>query len=806
MQENSLQQKTLWRNGEQKPIKKGRSFMKAAKRLVILSALLALGLPVCGAETVRMTLWNLPETRLFHGVREAIREFERRTGVVVDTGASGNLTDQQKLMTAAAAGTPPDLLWQDRFTISSWAFRGAFLPLDEYIQRDGIRQEDYYDACWNEVVYDGQVYGLPWNTDARALFYNRDIFAAEGLDHPPRDWEELQQYAARLTQFHQAKGYYERIGFAPNYGNAWLYLYGWLNGGRFMKDQGRTCSLADPAIVEALQYMTETYDLVGGAQRVTAFEVSSQLEGVADPFLAGRIAMKIDGNWVLDYLVKYKPEFNFGVAPPPAPKGKPPLTWSGGFAWAIPKDADHPELAWELAKWLNSEEAWLYAGEAQVQFNRREGFPYYIPMLSANRKISHRMAERFTPDLPTYREAVEVFLNLLEVSKFRPVTPVGTLLWDEHARAMDQAIRHVYSPQRALEEAQRRVQRELDTIYAETQALPMNWRVVWTGIGALALAVLGVIATRLRRWRGRVTRAQAREAWTGMAFCSPWMLGFVIFLLGPMIFSAILVFCRYSVLQPAEFIGLENLRHLFGFHRDSGGALVPNDRFFWKSLWNTGYIVLFGVPGAMLVSFVMALLVNTDLRGVHIFRTLFYLPVVVPLIVVAFVFMQLLNPETGLLSAVMNRFLIPLGYQSPNWFGDPKWSKPGILLMLFWTSGGTMIIWLAGLKSIPRHLYEVAEIDGAGVWQRFLNVTLPMLSPYIFFNLVMGIIANFQVFTQAYVLAVPPTMGPGDSLMFLVIYLFRSAFAYLKMGYACALAWVLFFIILLLTIIQLKMA
>lgn len=758
------------------------------------------------SEEVRITLWNLPAIRLFHGVRESIREFERRTGILVDTGAPGNINDQQKLMTALAANTPPDLLWQDRFTISTWAERGAFMSLNELIERDGIRKEDYYDACWGEVVYRGKVFGLPWNTDARALFYNRDIFSEEGIEHPPQNWDELKDYAIRLTSYDQARGYYQRIGFAPIMGNSWLYLYGWLNGGEFMSEDGYTCTLADPRIAEALQFMVDTYDAIGGAVRVTAFESSAQLEGLADPFLDGRVVMKIDGNWVLDYLIKYKPDFNFGVAPPPPPRGREPITWSGGFAWAIPRNAKNPDAAWELIKWLNSLEGWVYAGEAQREFNEKEGFPYFVPQFSANREINEVMMKRFAPEFPNYQEAIDIFLELLEVARFRPVTPAGSVLWDEHARATDQAIRHIHPPERALLLAQTRVQREINSIYDKPDYSRVNWNAVWAVLALFALLFFGIIVIRLRRWRSKVTRMQAREAYLGMAFCSPWMLGFCIFLLGPMIFSLILVFCNYNVLEPAEFSGLENLKQLFGFHRMEDGSLVANDPFFWKSLWNTLYIVVLGVPGGMAVGLFMAMLVNQNLRGIQIFRTLFYLPVVVPLIAVAFIWMTLLNPETGLISALLNRVLIPLGMQSPNWFGDPRWSRPGILLMLFWTSGGAMIIWLAGLKSIPTQFYEAASIDGASAWQRFTRITLPMLSPYIFFNLIMGIIANFQVFTQAYVLTTPPTMGPGDTLMFLVIYLFRNAFAYLKMGYACALAWVLFFIILLCTIVQLKAA
>ncbi len=776
--------------------------------LPILALYLFAGALADGAsdDNVRISLWNLPETKMFSGVRKSIEEFERRTGIEVDTGGASFPQDQQKIMTAVAAGTPPDLIWQDRFTISSWAHQGAFLAMDDFIARDGIDSEEYYESCWNEVVYEGKVYGLPWNTDARALFYNRDIFAQEGIDHPPRDWNELKEYAVRLTRYNQAKGYYERVGFAPNYGNAWLYLYGWLNGGQFMSPNGHTCTLADPAIVEGLEYMVEVYDSIGGAEKVSAFEVSSQLEGVADPFLSGRIAMKIDGNWVLDYLAKYKPDFNFGVAPPPPPAGRESITWSGGFAWAIPKEAAHPEEAWALALWLNSEEGWRFAGEKQQEFNQREGYPYSIPMLAANRRVNRMNLERFVPDLPNFQEAMRIFMELLEVAKYRPVTPVGTVLWDEHARAMDQGIRHVAEPRRALEAAQARVQKELDAIYKRPAYPQVNWGRIWVVLGLAGSSILITLGLLFWKWQQRVSSVTASEARMGILFCSPWMLGFTVFLLGPMIFSFILIFCDYSVLQPAEYVGLANLKQLFGFQRTTGGDLVPRDPFFWKSLKNTLFIVAFGVPGGMAIGLAMALMVHQQIKGISIFRTLFYLPVVVPSIVVAFIFLQLLNPETGLLSAIFSRILGPFGIQSPNWFGDPNWSKPGILMMLFWTSGGTMIIWLAGLKSIPGHLYEAASIDGAGTLQSFFRITLPMLSPYVFFNLIMGIIGNFQVFTQAYVIAQPPLMGPGDSLLFLVIYLFRNAFAYLKMGYASALAWVLFFIILALTVIQLKSA
>jgi multiple sugar transport system permease protein len=234
-----------------------------------------------------------------------------------------------------------------------------------------------------------------------------------------------------------------------------------------------------------------------------------------------------------------------------------------------------------------------------------------------------------------------------------------------------------------------------------------------------------------------------------------------------------------------------------GFHRDASGTLIANDILFWKSLWNTIYISVIGVPSSMILGLAIALLLNTKVKGMELYRTFFYMPAIVPVVATVVLWQWLLNPQTGLFAAILGKF----GIIGPNWFGDPAWSKPGLILILLWGSGASMIIWLAGLKGIPETYYEAAEIDGCNTWKQFLYITIPMLSPYIFFNLIMGIIGYFQIFTQGYILG-----GGGDALLFYVLHIFNNAFQYFKMGYACALAWVLFFIILGLTIIQIKLA
>ena len=629
----------------------------------------------------------------------------------------------------------------------------------------------------------------------------KEIFREAGLnpDHPPENWAELIEFSKKLTIF-LPKGYYERVGFAPNYGNTWLYLYGWLNGGEFMTPDGRTCTLNDPKNVEALQFMNEGYNAVGGYTRVIGFEKSGALGGIVDPFIMGKVAMVINGNWSLDDVVRYKPDLDFGVTIPPPPKGKKPLTWSGGFALVIPNGAKNVNETWELAKWLTLEEGRIYEGERQREFNKSVGKEYYIPRMTANRKINKVLFEKFPSPNENIRNARKAFLEMMEASRYRPVTPVGATLWDEQVRAMTEALQKEKTAKQALDDSTRRVQMELDKFLNPPAYPNLNWKAVLIFAGIISGIILIYIMFSLIKFF-QTSRLHRKEAIAGIIFASPWFIGFIVFMLGPMFFSLVLCFCQYDVIHSAKFVGVDNFKTMFGTIKATAGDVrgtLPADPFFWKSLWNTFYITIIGVPLSLIVGLGIAMLLNKEIRGMPIYRTLFYLPSIVPSVATAILWLWLLNPQIGWLSIILRN----LGIESPNWFDDPKWAKPALILMLLWGSGSSMIIWLAGLKGIPQHLYEAAEIDGCNSLQTFFNITIPMLTPYIFFNLIMGIIAYLQIFTQAYMVVAPPTAGPGDSLLFLVFYLFNNAFVYFKMGYASALAWVLFVVILILTLFQ----
>ena len=303
-----------------------------------------------------------------------------------------------------------------------------------------------------------------------------------------------------------------------------------------------------------------------------------------------------------------------------------------------------------------------------------------------------------------------------------------------------------------------------------------------------------------RRWRRRrFTRAERKGLRTGLLFISPWLVGFFAFTLYPALASLYYSFTDFKILQSPRWIGLDNYANLL------------KDPVFWKSLSNTLYLTIVGVPLSVLVALGIALLLNNRrIRGLGGFRTIFYLPVVIPAVAGALLFMFLLNPSTGLLNQILSFF----GIQGPRWFFDPAWAKNGLILLTVWVAGDVVIIYLGALQGVSKTLYEAAEVDGAGAWVKLRHVTIPMISPAILFNLIVGAIAAFQAFTQAFVIGNGVSRAANDasiggvqnSLLLYGLNLYNTAFRYFQMGYASALAWVLLLAILFATLLMLRVS
>ena len=292
---------------------------------------------------------------------------------------------------------------------------------------------------------------------------------------------------------------------------------------------------------------------------------------------------------------------------------------------------------------------------------------------------------------------------------------------------------------------------------------------------------------RLPKWSKR----DRRNFRTGMLFLSPWLIGFLAFTLYPMAASFVYSFSIYHSKRPLEWVGLENYANLL------------TDDLFWKSLSNTLYMVGIGVPLTLLLSFGCAVLLNLKVPGQSFYRVVYFLPSIVPTVAGTILWLWLLNPQVGMVNTVLAK----IGISGPNWMHDPSWSKPGLIMLGLWGMGGTIMIYLSGLQDVPTSLIEAAELDGASWWQRLWHITVPMVSPITLFNLITGVIAAFQYFAQAYVVGGGDSLGqPLQSTLFYSVYLYQSAFLFLKMGYASAMAWVLFIIILVCTLLLFKIS
>lgn len=850
--------------------------MKNILRITLVILLInCLSAGVSARERIKLTVWGSLSVEQSAQLRAQVSEFERRhPGVKVSllSMGAGNM-NPQKLMTAIVGKVPPDVVNQDRFTIGDWASRGAFMDLTPFIRRDrskpdGVRPEEYYKPCWNEAVYKGGVYAIPNSTDARFLFYNKTLFRKAGLDpnKPPRTWDELREYTRRLT-VRDNTGRIVQIGFIPDFGNSWFYLYSWQNEGEFMDPTGRICTLNNPRSVTSLEYCKKLYEDAGGAPVVTRFRSGFQGEAM-DPFLTGSVAMKVDCDMAANLIARFNPGMDFGVAPAPVPterfqrgvlnvefgqggwpsgidqksysvrksrsvsgsvfSGKPAyITWSGGFSWAIPVGSRHTRLAWEYIKWMNSPESNVIGAIAQRKYNLSRGSPY-TPAIHANMKVNESVFARCAPEIPRFRKTLKFALSMMPYSRFRPVTFVGQQLWDQHAWAYDKAINYREShmtPKQAVDEATASVQRDLDAVYSREKYKIVPLWVFYVAIGGSILLMILGIALFIRK-SGNIGAARKGEARAGFFFASPWILGFIIFTAGPIIASIVFSFSDYDVLHDARWVGVSNYVGLFTYEWEP----------FSRALYNTVFLALIGLPLGIITGLSIALLLNTDVKGMAWYRTIYYLPSIVPVVASTLLWTWVLNPEFGIINAVWRLTLTKwFGWGSPGWlsqsgefFGIAQWfwnhtlgyfgaptptflshpatylgAKSALILMGLWGAGGGMIVWLAGLKGIPRHLYEAAEIDGASIWRKFCSVTLPMLSPYIFFNLIMGTIGVIQTFDTVYIVS---GGSPSDATIVPVMYLFNKAFRYFNMGYASATAWILFIIIMAFTLAQLKLA
>jgi len=447
--------------------------------VVLIIVMVAGGVGTAQRETIR--IWGLGSTRANQILVEEFNATHPDLELIMDTQAGGiagqTIESMSKLLMAVAAGTPPGVTSVDRFVVGSVAARDILLPLDEFMERDDVDVSEWYPAVIQETMYKGKIYALPIDTDSRALLYNKDMFSESGIDPnaPPRTWDELYQVSPKLTRYN-SQGDYEKVGIAPLDHQGWFYLWGWQNGGEFLSEDGRTAKLDDPCLIEALDYVVDLYDRVGGYDSVHGF--FSRLG--RDPFINQAVAMRIGINTCcltnLATLIGGVEDFEWGVSPAPVPSerymgkgrfaGKARfITWSGGWSWAIPKGVKNPNASWEVVKFLATTPGHLAQAKAEVAQAAAEGRPYKPP-LTGHIASDQIIYEDYIKNLPgKLAEGYRVFIDLLPNTRYRPITPLASELWKAQAEAPVEAATHKAPPRSVLSQWNRWLQEKINNYY-----------------------------------------------------------------------------------------------------------------------------------------------------------------------------------------------------------------------------------------------------------------------------------------------------------------------------------------------------
>ncbi len=768
-----------------------RLLLGFAALLVVIWSFVHVGLRLAGTRSdvgkINLTILHWGNAEEEQIVIKLVEAFEKEhPNVKIHRLHASNY--DPKLKTMLAAGTPPDLFYLTYDNLEEFASEHLLMDLTPYVTENsptGRHQakwlDDFYPILLDVFRYDGHLpgqgalYGLPKDFTPMVTFVNLDLFQKAGVKIPYDGWTwdeyegDMRKIAALSLPNSQPA---DRIyGGVINTYQEVLNNILWTYGGELFGKDGtdfRDIRLEDLKAQAALQ-MVKRLRL----DEKTVFNATGiALEG-GQQFYDGKIGCILPiGRWMVPRYRSIK-DFRWDVVP--LPHGERTVSRITTVAWTISARTQHSQEAVALLKFLCGRE-----GQAM---SARLGLA--IPSL----KSVAESDDFLTPGL----EPKNTPLFLKEITHARrSLTPKEKEFNRIFEQEMSSALQiGNISTMDAARNIRQRWLRELDSPLRKEQAAPMPWgSLALLGVGLLTLLLILFVRCASRENLGPIDRANQRAGWM---FIAPWLIGFALFTLGPMAFSLLLSFCKWSSITPlgeARFVGLGNYKHMLYHDREVVG----------QSLWVTVYYVMLAVPIGQAASLAIALLVNAKVRGIYFFRTAFYIPVLIGGVAMGTLWLKIFNNDYGLLNGLLRPITALFGATPPDWFGTDakRWAIPGFVLMNLWTVGGGMILYLAALKGIPASYYEAARIDGAGRLRQFSSVTLPLISPFIFFNVVMALIGSFQVFTQAYVMTGP---GPDNSTLFYVLNLYYQAFEYHSMGYASALAWVLFAVVLVLTLL-----
>lgn len=728
-------------------------------------------------------------------VDDLVKKFEAQNADVRITRINPGANDfANKLKTMMAAGIAPDVFYLPPTLLPELAENKLIAPLDAYFDKEPAElKADFWPILLEAFHYDtasgllgrGPLYALPKDFTTAVFYVNIDLCEKAGVN-----WRDIQQNGWDWNRFEaETKKIRALDGTADFKGRtifgSLLQLWPdtlrnilWTYDGEFFKTKPdgtpdyTQLALGEPGSQRALDFIRRVR-----LDDKTAFNATGIAKDGGQEFKNGNIGVTGPvGQWLVTQYETLK-DFRWDVVPTPSGTNRVSQTFYNG--WTMSAHTKHAEKCYELMRFLCGR-------EGQVQ-QARAGLAIPALQSAANSDDFLRPPGRKPINERAFLDAVK-FARLPQLPK---LTEFNAIIESDMNLAITAGR---LSSKDAAAQAQANWSKELNAPLRARQWPAMPWTTI-ISIFAVALAAIGVTLF-VKAKREKLGAIDRRTERAGFLFIAPWLVGFAVLTFGPMVVSLLLAFSRWNGMVPlgeAQFVGVANFKQLFTY-----------DPLFFQSIKVTAYFVLLGVPVSQLAALLIAMLMNQKVRGIAFFRTVYFVPSVVSGAALAVLWLQLFNNEYG----IINRVLRAIGFNAPNWFGyditsgvsvndAARWAVPGFVLMGLWGVGSGMLIYLAGLKGINASLYEAARIDGAGPLRRTWNVTIPMLSPLIFYNLVMGIIGSFQIFTQVYIMT-------GDTAehatLFYVLNLYRQAFEFHNMGYASAMAWVLFGIVLLLTL------
>jgi multiple sugar transport system permease protein len=678
---------------------------------------------------------------------------------------------KEKILTYIAAGEPPDVFLLDSVIIPALLNKGILLDLQPFLASLNVNLGDYFPNVLDIFSKGESLYALPKDFTPLVMYYNKTLFEAARLSYPANDWtwDDYLRLAQQLTKDEDGDGRPDQFGTVfSNYFYLWQ-PWVWMAAGDIFDSTGVSAAgyFDAPATERALQFLID----LRTRHRVAPDDVALKTgAGATGMFLSGKIAMISSGHWSLPAFKKYiaRGDLKIGTVPLPRPAGGSLVTPIYAAGWCVPKSTPQREWALRLAAFFSNTNA------ARIRSRSGIGVPAVKTIAQWQHESDpYQLEQAFIESIPYGRQPWGTKID--EFSRVETMTQnaveevmIGGKniheVFSATARALDQELKNLA-----------RLSNQSVALKGNPEALRFLWIVVAV---SLIVAGSGILIAK---------PAERKALMKAYGFLAPSFFLLLIFVFAPLLFSLYLSFHQWNVVSAAKpFVGWENFQTLF------------TDRAFWNALKNTAIYSLY-VPAGMAVSLAVALMMNQKIRGVNFLRTLFFLPSVSSFVAIALVWQWMYHPQFGL----ANYLLSWLGLPPLNWLRDPSTALFAIMLMSIWVGiGYQMVIFLAGLQNIPPEFYEAALTDGANAWQRFWKITLPLLMPTTFFILVTSVIGSFQVFAFVYVMT---EGGPLHSTDVVVYHIYQNAWEYLKMGYASAMSWVFFLIIMAATWIQFKL-